>query len=209
MTRRLRRALTAVAACALLAVPVVPVRTDWIVFDPHNFAQNVLTAACELQQVNNEIQSLQNQAQMLINQARDLASLPYSALKQLEQSIAQTQQLLAQAQNIAYSVTAINQAFTTTYPQSYPPKPGGSLSRSRIAGPALRTANARRCSNRSTALRVRGTPAASVSALPSPARSPASTAATSSSQPAKAEASAPGSNCRHDRHAGVQDPTLI
>jgi P-type conjugative transfer protein TrbJ len=120
MTRHLRRALTAVAACALLAVPRAPVRADWIVFDPHNFAQNVLTAARELQQVNNEIQSLENQAQMLINQARNLASLPYSALSQLEQSIAQTEQLLAQAQNIAYSVTAINQAFATTYPQSYP-----------------------------------------------------------------------------------------
>jgi type IV secretion system protein TrbJ len=120
MNRRLHRALAAGAACALLAVPVVPVRAEWIVFDPHNFAQNVLTAARELKQVNNEIQSLENQAQMLINQARNLASLPYSALQQLEQSIAQTQQLLAEAQNIAYSVTSINQAFATTYPQSYP-----------------------------------------------------------------------------------------
>ena len=120
MNRRLRRALAAGAACALLAVPIAPVRADWIVFDPHNFAQNVLTAARELQQVNNEIQSLENQAQMLINQARNLASLPFSALQQLEQSIEQTEQLLAQAQNIAYSVTSINQAFTATYPQSYP-----------------------------------------------------------------------------------------
>ncbi|HTT80994.1 MAG TPA: P-type conjugative transfer protein TrbJ [Stellaceae bacterium] len=120
MNRRLGRALAAGAAWALLAVPTVSVRADWIVFDPHNFAQNVLTAARELQQVNNEIQSLENQAQMLINQARNLASLPFSALQQLEQSIAQTEQLLAQAQNIAYSVTAINQAFATTYPQSYP-----------------------------------------------------------------------------------------
>jgi type IV secretion system protein TrbJ len=113
MNRRLRRALAAGAAGALLAVPVASVRADWIVFDPHNFEENVLTAARELQQVNNEIQSLENQA-------RNLASLPFSALQQLEQSIAQTEQLLAQAQNIAYSVTAINQAFANTYPQSYP-----------------------------------------------------------------------------------------
>ena len=57
---------------------------------------------------------------MLINQARNLASLPYSALAQLEAQIQRTEQLLQQAQRIAYSVTAINQAFTTTYPQSYP-----------------------------------------------------------------------------------------
>ena len=43
-------------------------------------SQNVLTAARELQQVNNEIQSLENQATMLINQAQNLASLPYSSL---------------------------------------------------------------------------------------------------------------------------------
>ena len=95
-------------------------RADLIVFDPNNYSQNVLTAARELQQVNNEIQSLENEAQMLINQARNLASLPYSALAQLEAQIQRTEQLLQQAQRIAYSVTQINQAFTTTYPQSYP-----------------------------------------------------------------------------------------
>ena len=39
-----------------------PAHAQWIVFDPTNFAQNVLTAARELQQINNEIQSLENQA---------------------------------------------------------------------------------------------------------------------------------------------------
>jgi hypothetical protein len=118
--RRLRAVLLAGTASAALWLPAEPVRADWIVFDPHYFAQNVLTAARELQQVNNEIQSLENQATMLINQARNLASLPCSALSQLEQSIAQTQQLLAQAQNIAYSITSINQAFATTLPTELP-----------------------------------------------------------------------------------------
>ena len=60
--------------------PHAPARAQWVVFDPTNYAQNVLTAARELQQVNNEIQSLQNQATSLINQAKNLASLPYSSL---------------------------------------------------------------------------------------------------------------------------------
>jgi P-type conjugative transfer protein TrbJ len=85
------------------------------VFDPNNYAQNVLTAARELQHVNNQITSLQNQAQMLINQAKNLAGLPYSSLQQLEQSIQRTQQLLAQAQRIAYEIKQIDQAFSTTY----------------------------------------------------------------------------------------------
>ncbi len=117
--RRLRTAFTVGVAALTLATASVPAHAQWIVFDPTNFTQNVLTAARELQQVNNEIQSLENQATSLINQAKNLASLPYSSLAQLEQSITQTQQLLAQAQRIAYDVTTIDQAFTRTYPQAY------------------------------------------------------------------------------------------
>ena len=116
MTRlRIRLAL----AAGVVALANGPARAQWIVFDPTNYAQNVLTAARELQQVNNEIQSLQNQATMLVNQARNLASLPYSSLPQLDQSIAGTQQLLIQAQRIAYSVSMIDQAFTQQYPLAY------------------------------------------------------------------------------------------
>ena len=117
--RRLRAALYAGVAALTLATASGPAHAQWTVFDPTNFSQNVLTAARELQQINNEIQSLENQATSLINQARNLASLPYLALAQLEQSIAQTQQLLGNAQRIAYDVTTIDQAFTQTYPQAY------------------------------------------------------------------------------------------
>ena len=92
-----------------------PAAAQLIVFDPNNYAQNVLTAARALQQINNQITSLQNQAQMLINQAKNLASLPYSSLQQLEQSIQRTQQLLTQAQRIAYDIQQIDRAFSTTY----------------------------------------------------------------------------------------------
>lgn len=86
-----------------------------IVYDPSNYAQNVLTAARTLEQINNQITSLQNEAQMLINQARNLASLPYSSLQQLQQSVQRTQQLLGQAQNIAFEVGQIDQAFQSQY----------------------------------------------------------------------------------------------
>ena len=120
MTRHRFSALLIAGAAALsITAAGVPARAQWIVFDPTNYAQNILTAARELQQVNNEIQMLENQATSLINQARNLASLPYSSLAQLQQQITQTQQLLAQAQRIAYSVSTIDQAFTQTYPQAY------------------------------------------------------------------------------------------
>jgi P-type conjugative transfer protein TrbJ len=110
------RHLVAASAIALSIVSVdTPSSAQVVVFDPNNYAKNVLTAARALQQINNQITSLQNQAQMLINQARNLASLPYSSLRQLQSSIQRTQQLLAQAQRIAYDVQKINSAFSTTY----------------------------------------------------------------------------------------------
>jgi P-type conjugative transfer protein TrbJ len=105
----------AASAVALSLAVTSPAFAQWIVFDPNNYAQNVLTAARELQQINNQITSLQNQAQMLINQAKNLANLPYSSLQQLQSSIQRTQQLLAQAQRIAYDVQQIDRAFSTNY----------------------------------------------------------------------------------------------
>jgi P-type conjugative transfer protein TrbJ len=137
---RLRAALAAGVALLTLATTSVPAHAQWIVYDPTNFSQNVLTAARELQQVNQNIQSLENQATMLINQAKNLASLPYSSLAQLEASIQRTEQLLTQAQNIGYSVTTIDQAFTQVYPQSYS---GSTSSTQMLADAQTRWQNAR------------------------------------------------------------------
>ncbi|WP_028745374.1 P-type conjugative transfer protein TrbJ [Rhizobium mesoamericanum] len=109
-------------AAAILAAPlsvspvlIAPASAQWIVYDPTNYAQNLLSATRALQQINNQITSLQNEAQMLINQARNLTSLPFSSLQQLQQSVQRTQQLLSQAQGIAYNVQNIDRAFQTNY----------------------------------------------------------------------------------------------
>lgn len=107
--------LAAAGTFALVLGVAVPARAQWIVFDSNNYVQNALTAARELQQINNQITSLQNEAQMLINQAKNLARLPYSSLQQLQSSIQRTQQLLAQAQRIAYDVQQIDRAFASSY----------------------------------------------------------------------------------------------
>ncbi|BDV38690.1 hypothetical protein DSM21852_19430 [Methylocystis bryophila] len=103
---KLRHLAAASAAVLTLAVAVPPAWAQWIVYDPTNFGQNVLTAARELQQINNQITMLTNQATSLVNQARNLANLPMSTLTQLQSSIAQTQSLLGQAQNIAFNASA-------------------------------------------------------------------------------------------------------
>ena len=103
-----------VATIPFLAAPA-NAQFGRIVYDPTNYAQNLLSASRALQQINNQITSLQNEAQMLINQARNLASLPHSSLQQIQQSVRRTQQLLGEAQRIAYNVQNIDQAFRTTY----------------------------------------------------------------------------------------------
>jgi P-type conjugative transfer protein TrbJ len=116
--RLLRAALVAGVTFALpfaATLTSAPPAQAITVFDPSNYAQNVIQAARALQQINNQITSLQNEAQMLINQARNLASLPYSSLQQLQQTVSRTQQLLNQAQRIAYDVADIERQFTESY----------------------------------------------------------------------------------------------
>ncbi|MBB3773744.1 P-type conjugative transfer protein TrbJ [Angulomicrobium tetraedrale] len=119
MTLSRPRAL--IVTVALLSVPLAlplvlcPPAQAVTVYDPWNYAQNMMSAARALEQINNQITSLQNEAQMLINQARNLASLPHSSLQQIQQSVQRTQQLLGQAQSIAFDVGQIDQVFQQRY----------------------------------------------------------------------------------------------
>lgn len=86
-----------------------------IVYDPTNYAQNVLTAARSLEQINNQIRQIQQAATSLVNESRNLASLPFSSLQELQSQVRETQRLLGEAQRIAYNVQQIEQAFTDRY----------------------------------------------------------------------------------------------
>ena len=103
------------AAALAIAAPTGPALAQLTVFDPTNYASNVLQTARALEQINNQITSLQNQAQMLIGQAKNLATLPYSSLSVLRGQIDRTRELLGQAQHLAYDVASIQQAFTANY----------------------------------------------------------------------------------------------
>ncbi|QDH33839.1 P-type conjugative transfer protein TrbJ [Porphyrobacter sp. YT40] len=121
MTRsRSIRSLAAASALALaglgtLASTPAHAQLGGVVYDPSNYAQNVLTAARTLEQINNQIRMLQNQATSLVNEARNLQSLPLTIVQPLTDQIRQTQQLLDQAQRIAYDVRAIETAFDRQY----------------------------------------------------------------------------------------------
>ncbi len=113
-TSYIRRAVMAGMTCVAIVATAQPASAI-IVYDPTNYAQNVLQAARALQQINQQIQSLQNEATSLINEAKNLASLPLSTASALQAQMRQTQMLLNQAQKLAYNVTQIEQTFTAKY----------------------------------------------------------------------------------------------
>lgn len=114
------RAKSLLLAALLATTAVVPAaHAQWTVFDPQNYAQNLLSAARALQQINNQIQALQNQALMLQNMATDLNPLKeVSQLTGMVNSLGQITNLMNQAQGIAFDVNSTMAAWTKAYPNS-------------------------------------------------------------------------------------------
>jgi P-type conjugative transfer protein TrbJ len=110
-----QRLLAAASAAALLSVSAAPALAQLTVYDPTNYASNVLQAARALEQVNNQIRSLQNQAMSLQNQARNLQQLPYSSLQTIQGNFGRITGLMQQAQRIAYDVQGIQREFSQNY----------------------------------------------------------------------------------------------
>ncbi len=114
----MKKHLLSVAVVLLIgAMPVA--QAQWVVIDPTNLAQNIMTAANTLEQINNQIRQLQNEAQSLINQGRNLASLPFNVVNRLRSTLASTQQLITQAQGLAFQVQNMDQQFASLYPAQY------------------------------------------------------------------------------------------
>ncbi|WP_352785530.1 P-type conjugative transfer protein TrbJ [Mesorhizobium sp. M0643] len=111
---RIRRKAAAGAIAVAMALSSAPA-SALIVFDPRNYAENLLSASRALEQIHNQITSLQNEAQMLINQAKNLTSLPTSLLGQIEGNFSEMKSLLGEAEKLAYSVQDIESQFTSAY----------------------------------------------------------------------------------------------
>ncbi|RUY23062.1 P-type conjugative transfer protein TrbJ, partial [Mesorhizobium sp. M7A.F.Ca.US.001.04.2.1] len=112
--RRFRRIAAAGAFVAAVALSSAPAFA-FIVFDPRNYAENLLSASRALEQIQNQVTSLQNEAQMLINQAKNLTSLPTSILDRIEGNFSQMKSLLGEANKLAYNVQDIDSQFTSAY----------------------------------------------------------------------------------------------
>lgn len=96
-----------------------PAHAQITVFDPSNYAQNILTAARTLQSVNQQIQQLQNEAQMLVNQGKNLTRIDFPQLDALKQKLAEIDRLMGRAQAIDFRVDQIDDKFQSIFPQDF------------------------------------------------------------------------------------------
>lgn len=120
---------TIIAAGLMAAIATVSVFTGFTVlstpaqavpvFDSANYAQNLLTAARTLQQINQQIQSLQNEARMLTNMEKNLARADFPELQQLQDTLQQIDRLMGQAQGIDFRVDAMDSQFQRMFPQDF------------------------------------------------------------------------------------------
>ncbi|HEY9578295.1 MAG TPA: P-type conjugative transfer protein TrbJ [Rhizorhapis sp.] len=116
--RLLAPLLAATSITAASIVPTTPAQAI-PVFDASNYAQNLLTAARTLQQINNQIQSLQNEASMLTNMAKHLQRLDFSSLTQLTRSMQAIDALMNQAEGIAFDLALTETALREQFPEVF------------------------------------------------------------------------------------------
>jgi len=123
MKKILVAALIGVAAVGSVGAGIIatssPASAQMSVYDPANYAQNLLTAARTLTQINNQITSLQNEAQMLANMGRNLSRIDFPQLQQLQQRLGQIDRLMGQAQGIDFRVDQLDDQFRQLFPQNF------------------------------------------------------------------------------------------
>lgn len=104
----MRRTFKAGLLASVIAVTVVlglsSPTSARIVFDPTNYAQNLLQAARALEQIQNQVKSLQNEAQMLTDMALNLKQLDVTSLGEITAALRRIDSLMAQAEGIAFDV---------------------------------------------------------------------------------------------------------
>jgi type IV secretion system protein TrbJ len=105
----------AILPMATMLVPATPAQAI-IVFDPTNYAKNLLTAERALQQVNNQIRQLQNQAVELTDLAKNLTTFNFPELQQITGTLQQIDQLMAQARGISFRIGDLDAQFTRLFP---------------------------------------------------------------------------------------------
>ncbi len=131
MRRRMNPAfLISLATLGVALSPLTPAAAQFfggIVYDPTNYAQNLLTATRTLTMINNQIKQLSNEAAMIVNQVKDLTSLPYTARAALNARLVEIETLIKTAKGLAFDVASIDASFTALFPEDYSGAPNATM----------------------------------------------------------------------------------
>ncbi len=95
-----------------LALAASPGASAITVFDPSNYAQNILQASRALEQIHNQIREIEQQAEML-------AHNPLQLSPELSQSISDARQLFTSAEGLAFEVDRLSDAVRALYPDTW------------------------------------------------------------------------------------------
>lgn len=87
-----------------------------IVYDPANYAENLLTAARALQSNINEALQIANQLRQIEMEVRNLAAFPQGVWGDVQADIRQLTQLMESGQAISYAMRNLSSEFQRLYP---------------------------------------------------------------------------------------------
>lgn len=102
--------MVSAALAAMLAAS--PASAQRIVYDPTNYAQNLLSATRALEQIRNQIRQI-DQATAMLRQN------PLQLSPELSQSIAEARQLFDTAQGLAFEANRVGEEIRTLYPDTW------------------------------------------------------------------------------------------
>jgi len=110
------------AVTIAVSIPAPPAHA-LVVFDPSNYAQNLLTATHALNQINNQINnqisSLQNEARMLTNMAKNLSQVSFPELTALVTTLREIDALMGKAKGIEFKLSSLDAQFEALFPETF------------------------------------------------------------------------------------------
>jgi P-type conjugative transfer protein TrbJ len=112
-----RPAAITVAAVTALIASASPTAAQITVFDPANYAQNLLTAARALEQINNQVLLLQNQALMIARMDQNLLRLGPTMSPDLQRTLAALHAQLTAGEGIALRLSATQGSYEQLFPR--------------------------------------------------------------------------------------------
>lgn len=114
--KKLVLALAAATLAPATIVAVIPAHAI-PVFDSANYAQNLLTAARTLQQIDQQIRQLQNEAQMLAHMDKHLKRVDFPELEKLKANLAKVEALMREADGVDFRVDRLEERMAALFPK--------------------------------------------------------------------------------------------